>query len=153
MDWTAIVLAKRIGETLTLETAKAISKEIAHGPVQVGCCPEDARLLEKWRHLIEPVIAQSATPMPWEGVLKSRLQIYEGCNSVLVCKTSARVITVWVAAGELQEVLTLFSSIERMAAASGIRRIDYLGRRGWVRSAGFREISVFGTKEIPPWVE
>ena len=110
-------------------------------------------LLNQWRHLIEPVIQASVTPMPWTRVLATRVNLNHSLNSVLVTLpeqsvAGGRVITIWIAAGDMAEVLGLFAELEAQARANGVQVINYAGRRGWLRAAGFTEHAVIGRKEI-----
>ena len=109
--------------------------------------------LEKWRELIEPVLAQSATPLSWPEVQSvQNVQVYEGLRSVIVTRPgSARgrpAVVVWVAAGDLAELAKLLVRVEESAMTAGIDQVVYLGRRGWIRALGFEEIAVVAVKEL-----
>jgi len=109
-------------------------------------------LLDKWRHLIEPVIAESTTPVAWSTVLSLDVLVFESENSVLVTRDGhlfgEPVRMVWVAAGEMSEVDKLIREVEQSARIAGIGRVAFFGRRGWIRSQGYRECAVLGVKEI-----
>ena len=109
--------------------------------------------LEKWRELIEPVLAQSATPLSWPEVQSvQNVQVYEGLRSVIVTRPgTARgrpAVMVWVAAGDLVELAKLLVRVEESAMTAGIDQVVYLGRRGWIRALGFEEIAVVAVKEL-----
>ena len=110
-------------------------------------------LLTKWRHLVEPETSTGLTPVAWADVLQMPLQVFEAARSVVVtldsdiCGTVAR--SIWVAAGDLDEVLGLVREVEDSARRDGITRIVFMGRRGWVRAAnGYREVATVGVKEV-----
>lgn len=110
-------------------------------------------LLTKWRHLIEPETSGGLTPLPWEKVLKSDCRVHESRNSVLVTRDSIlggrMVRSIWVAAGNLTEVLDLVDQVEREARRDGIKAIVFMGRRGWIRAAkGYSSLQTVGIKEL-----
>lgn len=111
-----------------------------------------ADLLCKWRHLVEPEITGGLTPVPWEEALAMPLRVVEGSESVLVlCEASIQgrqAWSIWVAAGVMDEVLQLMQKAEDMARENGISAMVYLGRRGWIRAAGYNEKAVIGVKEL-----
>lgn len=109
--------------------------------------------MEKWRHLIEPTLAKSATPFTWDEFLRRPKQVYEGEHSVVVTFDTdlygQPACFIWVAAGELQEVLGLAQRAEQAAALKGIKRMGYLGRSGFVRRAkGYRVVDVLAVKDL-----
>lgn len=112
-----------------------------------------AEKLEKWRHLIEGETGAGLTPVPWDQVLRMPLIVLDGEQSVLVLRDvsmGGRVVrTIWVAAGDLDEVLRLVAQAEDMARREGIPAMVFMGRRGWVRAApGYQELAVVGQKEL-----
>lgn len=113
---------------------------------------ETADLLNKWRHLVEPEISGGLTPVAWEQALGMPLRVVEGRESVLVlCDAhiqGRQAWSIWVAAGVMDEVLQLMQKAEDMARENGIRAMVYLGRRGWIRAAGYNEKAVIGLKEL-----
>lgn len=113
---------------------------------------ETAALLTKWRHLIEPEISSGLTPVPWEQALSMPLIVVEGERSVLVlldAEIEGRPVrSIWVAAGVMDEVLQLMDQAEDLARKDGIGAMAYIGRRGWVRAAGYDEKAVIGVKEL-----
>lgn len=131
-------LGAHLGQVLTPELAALI--EQATG--------SNAQALSDWRYLIEPVIQASDTPVSWERVLEINPQVYAALNSVVVVRYTPPNAFVWVAAGDLQEVLMLFKSVKSDASDKGCNAITYLGRRGWVRAAGFKESAVLGKMEV-----
>ncbi len=147
-------LRKTIGsylwQVLTPEIAAEI--ELSIGGQQTNTSQTIA-LMNKWRHLIEPTIKASITPMSWKEATDTPAHVMESANSVLVhlpvCTLNGKkVITIWIAAGEMIEVLDLFRVLVIQAKEAGVQEVRYLGREGWLRMAGFTKTAVFGTKEI-----
>lgn len=108
--------------------------------------------LNKWRHLIEPEVTQGLTAVDWVDVVRMPVMVLEGVQSVVVLRDveihgmPAR--SVWVAAGVMDEVLQLLRQAEGMARKDGLKRMIYMGRRGWIRAAGYDEKATVGMKEI-----
>lgn len=109
--------------------------------------------LTKWRHLIEGETGGGLTPVPWDEVLRMPLIVLEGRQSVLVLRDvplgGRMVRSIWVAAGDLNEVLRLVAQAEDRARREGIPAMVFMGRRGWVRAApGYHEQAIVGLKEL-----
>ncbi|HEX4843207.1 MAG TPA: hypothetical protein VFV57_06010 [Limnobacter sp.] len=108
--------------------------------------------LNRWRHLIEPAIQESITPMPWAEVCSLDVSVLEGKASVLVACDSniggKPVRSIWVAAGVLDEVLELVERACAQARRDGHTSICYIGRRGWVKTAGFSELAIVGIRSL-----
>ena len=119
-----------------------------------ACCAMTlAERLEKWRHLIEPETSGGLTPVRWSEVLTMPLMLVEGHQSVLLlrdCRIDGRAMrSIWVAAGQLSEVLDLVRVAEAEARSAGIGAMVFMGRRGWIRAAGdYREVATIGLKEL-----
>jgi hypothetical protein len=111
-----------------------------------------AKKLTRWRHLIEPETSSGLTPVAWDAVLRMPLLVLEGDKSVLVLRDCVidghKVRSIWVAAGELAEVLQLVRKAEADAKQCGIGAMVFMGRRGWVRAADYREVATCGHKEL-----
>lgn len=145
-----LALGAHLGQVLTPEIAASIEQAAFFAP---GNSPETIELLKKWRRLIEPTIQASFIPVPWETLLATRVNVACSSKSVLISLpeqtiNGKRVIKIWVAAGDMEEVMDLINSLKSKATESGVNAIEYAGRRGWVRAAGFNEKAVFGRKEI-----
>lgn len=139
-----------LGQVLTPEIAAEI--ELAASAVQLND-EQTIALLNKWRHLIEPTIQSSITPMTWDEAITTPVNVMEAANSVLVILPACilngkKVITIWVAAGVMREVLELFDALVVQARAMGAQEVRYVGRDGWLKVAGFKTRAVFGAKEI-----
>lgn len=113
---------------------------------------DQAHLLSKWRHLIEPVVKDSVTPVSWETVCAMSLLIYEGVNSVVVTRDfwmgSSWTRSIWVAAGDLSEVLCLVEKVCMDAKQEGFKTVSFVGRRGWLKAAAFKEVATVGIREL-----
>lgn len=110
-------------------------------------------LLNKWRHLLEPETGSGIFPMTWEEVLAADTVLFEGHKSVLLTHLAEikgiKSLSVWVAAGELSEVLQLVDQAEDHARQAGCKQIVFIGRRGWIRAAkGYRDTATIGVKEL-----
>jgi hypothetical protein len=107
--------------------------------------------MEKWRHLIEPTVLESISPISWEGVKAKNPLVFEGKESVLLALPNEllgrKMLLIWVAAGNLSEVSDLFKQCEEYAKDK-FDGVCYVGRRGWVKTHGFKEIAVIGVKGI-----
>lgn len=108
--------------------------------------------LNKWRHLIEPETSSGLTPLPWVDVLATPVRVYEASRSVVVVRDvylPRHARSIWVAAGDLDEVLELVRDVERDAFDDGVAAIVFMGRRGWIRAAcGYKEVATIGLKEL-----
>ncbi len=136
-------LAAHLGQVLTPEVAAAI---------ELALCPavsdDTQHKLNKWRHLIEPVISQDSPPVSWAELQNTPVDVYESENSVLLVCMSKRTAFIWVAAGVLAEVLSLFEQVKAHAMQAGCKQVSFVGRAGWVRAAGFKFCATFGAEEI-----
>lgn len=110
-------------------------------------------LLTKWRHLIEPETGTGLNPVAWEDVLKMKLRVFEGESSVVVARLvqmgGVRTLSIWVAAGQLNEVMDLVDQAEAYAVEQRCRQVVFVGRRGWIRAAnGYSDVATIGVKEL-----
>lgn len=105
--------------------------------------------MDKWRHLIEPTVLESISPIPWEQVKAKNPLVFEGKESVLLALPNEllgrKMLLIWVAAGNLSEVSDLFKQCEEYAKDK-FDGVCYVGRKGWVKTHGFKEIAVIGVK-------
>lgn len=114
---------------------------------------DSVTLLNKWRHLIEPETTSGLSPVAWDKVCSMPVRVYEGERSVVVTLDSYLngdpVRSIWVAAGELEEVLQIVKRVEFSAREAGKVAVLFMGRRGWVRSAvGYKDLATIGIKEL-----
>ena len=107
--------------------------------------------MEKWRHLIEPTVLESISPISWDEVKAKNPLVFEGKESVLLALPNEllgrKMLLIWVAAGNLSEVSDLFKQCEEYAKDK-FDGVCYVGRKGWVKTHGFKEIAVIGVKGI-----
>jgi hypothetical protein len=105
--------------------------------------------MDKWRRLIEPTVLESISPIPWEQVKAKNPLVFEGKESVLLALPNEllgrKMLLIWVAAGNLSEVSDLFKQCEEYAKDK-FDGVCYVGRKGWVKTHGFKEIAVIGVK-------
>jgi hypothetical protein len=105
--------------------------------------------MDKWRQLIEPTVLESISPIPWEQVKEKNPLVFEGKESVLLALPNEllgrKMLLIWVAAGNLSEVSDLFKQCEEYAK-NKFDGVCYVGRKGWVKTHGFKEIAVIGVK-------
>lgn len=112
-----------------------------------------SELLGKWRHLIEGELLACTTPLRWCDLERMDVQVFEGRQSVLVAHVttigSGPVAQLLVACGEIEEMPALVDSMEGWARGQGLRRVMFVGRRGWLKAfKNYREIAVVGLREI-----
>lgn len=109
-------------------------------------------MIDKWRKLLEPVVKNSLTPMSWDEVKNQKYVLFEGKQSVIVANDGAfagkKALQLWLAAGEMDEVSSLYLQAQDYAMQNGYEAITYCGRRGWIKSHGFKEIAVVAVKEL-----
>lgn len=114
---------------------------------------DQAHLLSKWRHLIEPEITRGLTPCSWEMLLTMNVTVFEASHSVVLVRDiqiNGRLMrSIWVAAGQMNEVLQLVNQVEQSARRDGIGALVFIGRRGWIRAIpGYKEMATVGLKEL-----
>ena len=107
--------------------------------------------MDKWKHLIMPVVESSISPMTWEEVKAKPTVLFEGKESVLLALPNEllgrKMLLIWVAAGNLSEVSDLIAKCEEYAKKH-FEGVCYVVRKGWVKTHGFKEIAVIGVKEF-----
>ena len=107
--------------------------------------------MDKWRHLIEPTVMDSISPMTWEQVKAKNPLVFEGKESVILALPNEllgrKMLLIWVAAGNLSEVSDLFKQCEKYAKDK-FDGVCYVGRKGWLKTHGFKEIAVIGVKGL-----
>ena len=107
--------------------------------------------MHKWKSLIMPVVESSISPLTWEEVKAKPTVLFEGTESVLLALPNEllgrKMLLIWVAAGNLSEVSDLIAQCEEYAKDK-FDGVCYVGRRGWVKTHGFKEIAVIGEKGI-----
>lgn len=84
--------------------------------------------------------------------MQMRLLVRERGNSVVVMRDcvvcGAPMRSIWVAAGDLPDVLALVQAAEAEAKSDGMRSMIYMGRRGWLRVCGYNEMATVGRKDL-----
>ncbi len=92
--------------------------------------------------------------MTWAQVCAKPVIVFEDVGAVIVCldgdlSDGSSIRNIWVAAGDLTQVLGLVKQVEDSAREAGKSAVIFMGRRGWVRSAvGYKEVATIGIKEL-----
>jgi hypothetical protein len=109
-------------------------------------------VIDKWRYLLEPLINESIAPIPWEQVKKQDYILFECGNSVLVANSGfmfgKKSIQIWLAAGIMEEIDVLAQQAEDYGRNNGFELISYCGRKGWIKSHGYKEVATVGVKNL-----
>lgn len=98
-------------------------------------------VLSRVRPLLEPALAYCGGTHEWgdvaDGILAGRLQLWPGERAALVTELQAyprkRVVHVFLAGGELEDVLAFQPSLDAWARAQGATGLTMTGRPGWAR--------------------
>jgi hypothetical protein len=109
-------------------------------------------VIDKWRHLLEPLVNESIAPIPWEQVRQQNYILFESDNSVLVANSSnmlgKKALQIWLAAGIMSEIDILAQQAENYGRANGFELISYCGRKGWIKTHGYKEVATVGVKNL-----
>jgi hypothetical protein len=107
---------------------------------------------DKWRTLLEPVIDKSLTRMTWAEAQRQPSVVFESEGSVLVANEGSfdgkKALQIWLAAGNIDEVSSLAEQAEEHAKKHGFAAMTYCGRRGWIKTHGYKEVAVVSVKEL-----
>lgn len=89
------------------------------------------------------------------AIAEKRAQFWPGKNAAIVTEldtlAQTRVIRVWLAGGDMDEVLSMASGIESWARLQGCKSVLIEGRKGWERTLkpqGYEPFSVILTKAL-----
>jgi hypothetical protein len=109
-------------------------------------------MIDKWRYLLEPLVNESLCAIPWEQVREQDYILFELEESVLVANSGVmlgkKALQIWLAAGIMDQVDILAQQAEDYGRANGFELISYCGRKGWVRSHGYKEVATVGVKNL-----
>ena len=109
-------------------------------------------MIDKWRHLLEPLVQKSLVAIPWEEVRLQDYILFELGESVLVANNGTmlgkKALQIWLAAGIMSEIDVLAQQAENYGRTNGYELISYCGRKGWVKSHGYKEVATVGVKEL-----
>lgn len=107
---------------------------------------EDALLYASGTHDIEDV---------WQGIEEGRFLFWPGKNSAVVTEIyvypKKKVFHIFLAGGDLEELLEMWDSIEIYAKVVGCSSLSVSGRKGWVRvleSRGAKHLCTTVAKEL-----
>lgn len=89
----------------------------------------------------------------YKEVQDGRAQIWTGAKSVVVTVLhdlpQVRIFRVWLAGGDLGEILQHLGLADELARSWGCGRIEIEGRKGWSRVlTGYREVGVILRKDV-----
>lgn len=109
-------------------------------------------MIEKWRYLVEPVLNNAVAPIAWDLIKSWPLIIFEGQETVLFCLESelkgGKSLQIIAGAGKMNEINQLYEQAETYAKQHGYKTISYVGRKGWLKTHGFKIEAVVGMKEL-----
>jgi len=109
-------------------------------------------LIDKWRHLLEPLVNESLAPIPWELVKSQDYILFESEQSVLVVNKGfmlgKKALLIWLAAGIMDEIDVLAQQAENYGKSEGYEIISYCGRKGWIKTHGYTEVATVGVKNL-----
>jgi hypothetical protein len=96
--------------------------------------------LERCRHWLEPALEDGF--YSWDDVVASlhqgRAMLWPGSNSAIVTEDqtypTGRVMQVWLAGGDMAEILQMAPGIEAMARLRGCVAVLVEGRDGWTKT-------------------
>lgn len=109
---------------------------------------------ERCKHYLEPALDGShGMEDVWHEIKSGRAGFWpfpHGAVVTQVCEyPRRRVLRVWLAGGQLDELRRAFGFLEELAAELNCERIEIDGRRGWGRVMdGFKEERVVYTKDV-----
>ena len=111
-------------------------------------------MIDKWRHLLEPLVQKSLCAIPWEEVQAQPYVLFESDQSVLVANDGVmlgkKALQIWLAAGIIEEIDILAQQAEDYGRSKGYEIISYCGRKGWIRAHGYQEVATVGVKNL--WI-
>lgn len=91
----------------------------------------------------------------WDGVVRGDLMFWPGDKSAIITEIQIypqrKVMHIFLAGGELSELLEMEKSVEAFAHSIGCNSISISGRRGWVRifkEQGWDEVCTTLAKEL-----
>ena len=109
-------------------------------------------MIDKWRHILEPLVNEGLAPIPWEQVKQQPYILFESDSSVVVANSSVmfskKALQIWLTAGIMSEVSALLQQAESYGRSNGYELISYCGRKGWIKSQGYKEVATVGVKEL-----
>lgn len=91
----------------------------------------------------------------WDGVEAGRFQLWPGKNSAVITEVytypKKRVFHIFLAGGDLSELLDIWDSIEIYAKVIGCSSLSVSGRKGWIKvleSRGAKHLCSTVIKEL-----
>lgn len=91
----------------------------------------------------------------WSGIVEGRFQFWPGEQSAIVTDIEVypkrRVMHIFLAGGELEELLEMEKAVEAYAHTIGCNSMSISGRRGWLKvfqDDGWQEVCTTIAKEL-----
>lgn len=89
------------------------------------------------------------------AIAENRAQFWPGENAAIVTEIDSlaqtRIVRVWLAGGDMEEVLAMAKGIESWARLQGCKKVLVEGRQGWakvLKDQGYEPFSVILTKAL-----
>ena len=109
--------------------------------------------------LLQPALDRAGNTHALSDVLddinRGNVSFLPGEKSALVFETMVfplkTVLTIWLAGGDLNELVEMYQHVERFARQNDVNEIKIMGRPGWVKSAekqGFQPIGTVLSKDL-----
>lgn len=90
-----------------------------------------------------------------KAIVENKAQFWPGANSVIITEIqdypSEKVIQVWVAGGDMEEIMSMAPGIEAWARLQGCTAVLVEGRQGWARvlsDKGYKPFSYTAKKVL-----
>lgn len=110
-------------------------------------------LLPHWlrlRELLLPALAREGDLFSlddvWQAVQNGQAQFWPGYSSALVTEIkvypATKVLHVWLAAGELEEIISMLPNIKHFGRINHCSKITMMGRPGWSKVLDLKPTSV-----------
>jgi len=128
-------------------------------PHQPIASSDFSRLGEAWAFalpLLLPAIERAGTHWPadvLDTLIEGRTQLWIGERSALVTEIVVyprlKACNIWLAGGDLEEVVEMQRSVAEGARARGCTRLELKGRPGWLRTeSGIRSVGSYLVRDL-----
>lgn len=91
----------------------------------------------------------------WHGIASGRFQFWPLENSIIITDITeyprCKVLTVFIAAGDMDEILSMDPVLVQFARKTGCRFVEVTGRKGWERvlgRIGYKPMCPYLRKEV-----
>jgi len=69
-------------------------------------------------------------------------------TEMIVYPSGLKVMNIWLGGGDLGQILSWFPAMEKWGRTNGATQSRINGRRGWVKTTGYKEIRVVMSKDL-----